>query len=204
MLQVRSNPVPGGQHTDYVSQGSTSTLDCFAAYHWYVSQVRWRLRKDGAPEGAPRAGQCPALSRRIAPGRWTGDASAHGAGNHPGASRHPSQEGNLRGTTPAACGRHPLLRKGAFLVGRGLREARPAPSAAQPSPNPLPPSVKRVPPQRRGLYPRRARRTKFPSWEGCRPQAAEWFPRRSAPEGGFETRPYVPPAGRNPRPNHRL
>jgi hypothetical protein len=48
-LQVRSNPVPGGQHTDYVSQGSTSTLDCFAAFHRYVSQVRWRLRKDGAP-----------------------------------------------------------------------------------------------------------------------------------------------------------
>ncbi|MDR0937154.1 MAG: hypothetical protein LBM98_10775 [Oscillospiraceae bacterium] len=30
-LQVRSNPVPGGQHTSYVSQVSTSTLDCFAA-----------------------------------------------------------------------------------------------------------------------------------------------------------------------------
>ncbi|MDR0936943.1 MAG: hypothetical protein LBM98_09700 [Oscillospiraceae bacterium] len=32
-LQVRSNPVPGGQLTSYVSQTTTSTLDCFAAYH---------------------------------------------------------------------------------------------------------------------------------------------------------------------------
>ncbi|MDR0936979.1 MAG: hypothetical protein LBM98_09885 [Oscillospiraceae bacterium] len=38
----------------------------------YVSQVRRRLRNDGAPKGAPRAGQRPALSRRIAPGQWTG------------------------------------------------------------------------------------------------------------------------------------
>ncbi|MDR0935608.1 MAG: hypothetical protein LBM98_02875 [Oscillospiraceae bacterium] len=31
----------------YVSETTTSTLDCFAAYQWYVSQVRWRLRNDG-------------------------------------------------------------------------------------------------------------------------------------------------------------
>ncbi|MDR0937672.1 MAG: hypothetical protein LBM98_13435 [Oscillospiraceae bacterium] len=61
-LQVRSNPVPGGQHTDYVSQNCTSTLDCFAAYHRYVSQVRWRLRKDGQGEAPP----CPGALRRDA------------------------------------------------------------------------------------------------------------------------------------------
>ncbi|MDR0936596.1 MAG: hypothetical protein LBM98_07955 [Oscillospiraceae bacterium] len=100
MLQVRSNLLPEGQHTDCVSQDCTSTLDCFAAYHWYVSQVRWRLRKDGAPRahhGQGRAGLCPALSRRIAPGRWTGLRPRTARGNHPGATRHPSQEGNLRG-----------------------------------------------------------------------------------------------------------
>ncbi|MDR0937239.1 MAG: hypothetical protein LBM98_11220 [Oscillospiraceae bacterium] len=43
-----------------VSWVPTSTLDCFAAYQWYVSRVRWRLRNDGAPGGAPRARLCPA------------------------------------------------------------------------------------------------------------------------------------------------
>ncbi|MDR0936838.1 MAG: hypothetical protein LBM98_09175 [Oscillospiraceae bacterium] len=66
MLQVRSNPVPGGQHT-YVSQVPTSTLDCFAAFHRYVSQVQWRLRKDGAPRahhGQGNALPCPGALRR--------------------------------------------------------------------------------------------------------------------------------------------
>ncbi|MDR0935365.1 MAG: hypothetical protein LBM98_01640 [Oscillospiraceae bacterium] len=44
----------------YVSQDTTSTLDCFAAYQWYVSQVRWRLRKDGQGEAQP----CPGALRR--------------------------------------------------------------------------------------------------------------------------------------------
>ncbi|MDR0937292.1 MAG: hypothetical protein LBM98_11490 [Oscillospiraceae bacterium] len=44
----------------YVSQGTTSTLDCFAAYHMYVSQVRWRLRKDGQGVALP----CPGALRR--------------------------------------------------------------------------------------------------------------------------------------------
>ncbi|MDR0937560.1 MAG: hypothetical protein LBM98_12865 [Oscillospiraceae bacterium] len=51
---MRSNPVPAGQHTSFVSQTTTSTLDCFAAYQWYVSQVRWRLRNDG--RGKPHPG----------------------------------------------------------------------------------------------------------------------------------------------------
>ncbi|MDR0935915.1 MAG: hypothetical protein LBM98_04450 [Oscillospiraceae bacterium] len=38
--------------TSYVSYNSTSTVDCFAAFHRYVSQVRWRLRNDG--RGKPR------------------------------------------------------------------------------------------------------------------------------------------------------
>ncbi|MDR0935378.1 MAG: hypothetical protein LBM98_01705 [Oscillospiraceae bacterium] len=57
---MRSNPVPGGQHTDYVSQDCTSTLDCFAAFQWYESQVRWRLRKDGQGQALP----CPGAMRR--------------------------------------------------------------------------------------------------------------------------------------------
>ncbi|MDR0936030.1 MAG: hypothetical protein LBM98_05035, partial [Oscillospiraceae bacterium] len=57
---MRSNPVPGGQHTSYVSQNTTSTLDCFAAYHRYVLQVRRRLRKDGQGEALP----CPGALRR--------------------------------------------------------------------------------------------------------------------------------------------
>ncbi|MDR0935500.1 MAG: hypothetical protein LBM98_02325 [Oscillospiraceae bacterium] len=44
----------------YVSQGSTSTLDCFAAFHRYVSQVRRRLRNDGLGEAQP----CPGALRR--------------------------------------------------------------------------------------------------------------------------------------------
>ncbi|MDR0935452.1 MAG: hypothetical protein LBM98_02085 [Oscillospiraceae bacterium] len=39
---------------------TTSTLDCFAAFHRYVSQVRWRLRKDGQGEALP----CPGAMRR--------------------------------------------------------------------------------------------------------------------------------------------
>ncbi|MDR0937287.1 MAG: hypothetical protein LBM98_11465 [Oscillospiraceae bacterium] len=63
----------------------------------YVSQVRWRLRKDGQGFALP----CPGAMRRDG-GRGY---AAHGAGNHPAATRHPSQEGNLRGrergkTTP--------------------------------------------------------------------------------------------------------
>jgi hypothetical protein len=74
-LQVRSNPVPGGKHTDYVSQTITSTLDCFAAFQWYVSRVRWRLRKDGLGEAQP----CPGAMHRDG-GRGY---AAHGAGTHP-------------------------------------------------------------------------------------------------------------------------
>ncbi|MDR0935493.1 MAG: hypothetical protein LBM98_02290 [Oscillospiraceae bacterium] len=65
---MRSNPVPGEQHTShvlrphvtYVSHNTTSTLDCFAAYQWYVSRVRWRLRKDGLGKAQP----CPGALRR--------------------------------------------------------------------------------------------------------------------------------------------
>ncbi|MDR0936183.1 MAG: hypothetical protein LBM98_05815 [Oscillospiraceae bacterium] len=86
------------------------------------------LRKDGA--------------RRRDVGR-TGDASAHGAGNHPGATRCvPSQEGNLRGRA-------------------GLK---PAPTKPRPNPRPIP-LLGGVPPAGGGV---------------------------------------VSPAGRNPRPIHRL
>ncbi|MDR0936766.1 MAG: hypothetical protein LBM98_08805 [Oscillospiraceae bacterium] len=56
---MRSNPVPGGQHTAY---RRILRQPWIASPHIinYVSQVRRRLRKDGAPEGAPRAGQSPA------------------------------------------------------------------------------------------------------------------------------------------------
>ncbi|MDR0935088.1 MAG: hypothetical protein LBM98_00230 [Oscillospiraceae bacterium] len=37
----------------YVSETTTSTLDCFAAFLWYVSQVRWRLRNDGQGQALP-------------------------------------------------------------------------------------------------------------------------------------------------------
>ncbi|MDR0936169.1 MAG: hypothetical protein LBM98_05745 [Oscillospiraceae bacterium] len=46
--------------TSYVSQTTTSTLDCFAAFNGYVSQVRWRLRKDGLGFAQP----CPGAMRR--------------------------------------------------------------------------------------------------------------------------------------------
>ncbi|MDR0937026.1 MAG: hypothetical protein LBM98_10135 [Oscillospiraceae bacterium] len=80
----------------------TSTLDCFAAFHRYVSQVRRRLRKDGQGEALPapgrritgRAKPCPVPAHCA--GTVDGVTSAHGAGNHPAATRHPSQEGNLR------------------------------------------------------------------------------------------------------------
>jgi hypothetical protein len=50
-----------GDNIRYVSQDCTSTLDCFAAYQWYVSQVRRRLRNDGQgvalpPSYVPRPG----------------------------------------------------------------------------------------------------------------------------------------------------
>ncbi|MDR0937191.1 MAG: hypothetical protein LBM98_10960 [Oscillospiraceae bacterium] len=65
---------------------STSTLDCFAAYHRYVSQVRWRLRKDGQGEALP----CPGAMRRDG-GRGLRPLRR---GNHPAAcGRHPSTEG---------------------------------------------------------------------------------------------------------------
>ncbi|MDR0935054.1 MAG: hypothetical protein LBM98_00055 [Oscillospiraceae bacterium] len=41
-------------------RGTTSTLDCFAAFQCYVSQVRWRLRKDGQGQAQP----CPGAMRR--------------------------------------------------------------------------------------------------------------------------------------------
>jgi hypothetical protein len=44
----------------YVSQTTTSTLDCFAAFHRYVSRVRRRLRKDGQGKALP----CPGARRR--------------------------------------------------------------------------------------------------------------------------------------------
>ncbi|MDR0937229.1 MAG: hypothetical protein LBM98_11165 [Oscillospiraceae bacterium] len=76
MLQVRSNPVPGGQHTSqriaeyYVNPGLLRRISSVRIASAVAASQR-------------RAGRSPALSRRIAPGRWTGDASAHGAGKPP-------------------------------------------------------------------------------------------------------------------------
>ncbi|MDR0936817.1 MAG: hypothetical protein LBM98_09065 [Oscillospiraceae bacterium] len=69
-----------GGTTYGVSQATTSTLDCFAAYHRYVSQVRWRLRKDGAPgrRTTDRATPCPVPAQCA--GTVDGVTSAHGAG----------------------------------------------------------------------------------------------------------------------------
>ncbi|MDR0936438.1 MAG: hypothetical protein LBM98_07165 [Oscillospiraceae bacterium] len=47
----------GGNLRPYVSQTTTSTLDCFAAFQCYVSQVRWRLRNDGQGEALPLRGR---------------------------------------------------------------------------------------------------------------------------------------------------
>ncbi|MDR0937212.1 MAG: hypothetical protein LBM98_11070 [Oscillospiraceae bacterium] len=117
---MRSNPVPGGKHTSYVSQD------------YYVNPGLLRrislVRIASAVAASQRrAGRSPALSRRIAPGRWTRLRPRTARGHHPGATRCvPSQEGKLR---------------------RRLSQPR------DPRPNP------------------------FPSWEGCRPQAAGWSPR---------------------------
>ncbi|MDR0935814.1 MAG: hypothetical protein LBM98_03930 [Oscillospiraceae bacterium] len=53
-----------------------------------------------------RAGLSPALSRRNAPGRWTELRPRTARENHPGASRHPSQEGNFASAFMYNCGRH--------------------------------------------------------------------------------------------------
>ncbi|MDR0935709.1 MAG: hypothetical protein LBM98_03390 [Oscillospiraceae bacterium] len=45
---------------------TTSTLDCFAAFPRYVSQVRWRLRNDGAPGRRTTGRASPAPSHRDA------------------------------------------------------------------------------------------------------------------------------------------
>ncbi|MDR0935747.1 MAG: hypothetical protein LBM98_03585 [Oscillospiraceae bacterium] len=119
---MRSNPVPGGQHTAYVpTYRRVLRQPWIASPHIinYVSQVRRRLRKDGAPGR-----------------RTTGRASP----------------------APAQC------------AGRaGLKPAPTFPLQPTSKPNVLIPSV-----------------------EGCRPQAAGWFPAPCA------TYP------RNPRPTQRL
>ncbi|MDR0937438.1 MAG: hypothetical protein LBM98_12250 [Oscillospiraceae bacterium] len=74
----------------YVSQDCTSTLDCFAAYHYI------RIAS-AAAASQRRAGRKPCPVPAHCAGTVDGVTSAHGAGNHPAASRHPSQEGNLRG-----------------------------------------------------------------------------------------------------------
>ncbi|MDR0935893.1 MAG: hypothetical protein LBM98_04340 [Oscillospiraceae bacterium] len=69
--------------TSNVSQNTTSTLDCFAAYH----QLRIA---SAAAASQRRAGRSPALSRRNAPGRWTGLRRTHkpvGAGFKPALPR---------------------------------------------------------------------------------------------------------------------
>ncbi|MDR0935555.1 MAG: hypothetical protein LBM98_02600 [Oscillospiraceae bacterium] len=64
MLQVRSNPVPGGQHTTlriagyYVNPGLLRRISMVRIASAVAASQR-------------RAGLRPALSRRIAPGRWT-------------------------------------------------------------------------------------------------------------------------------------
>ncbi|MDR0936791.1 MAG: hypothetical protein LBM98_08935 [Oscillospiraceae bacterium] len=58
-LQVRSNPVPGGQHTAYVpTYRRILRQPWIASPHIinYVSQVRRRLRNDGQGVALPRPG----------------------------------------------------------------------------------------------------------------------------------------------------
>ncbi|MDR0936018.1 MAG: hypothetical protein LBM98_04975 [Oscillospiraceae bacterium] len=69
-LQVRSNPVPGGQHTSYVSQDYYVNPGLLRR----ISLTTYRKCGGGFAKtvrryGAPRAGLRPALSRRTAPGR---------------------------------------------------------------------------------------------------------------------------------------
>jgi hypothetical protein len=99
---------------------------------------------------------------------WTWENAAHGAGNHPAAcGRHPSQEGNRTrvwtwenaahgaGNHPPACGRYPSTEGIGF--GRGLRDCEMTYLRVTPVLTPVP----------------------IPSVEGCRPQAAGWFPRHA-------------------------
>ncbi|MDR0937320.1 MAG: hypothetical protein LBM98_11630 [Oscillospiraceae bacterium] len=142
-LQVRSNPVPGGQHT-YVSQVPTSTLDCFAAYHRYVSQVRWRLRKDGLGFAKP----CPGAlrrdggrgyvrARRGEPPRRFAAPLPRGefARDNPRRLRAapPSPEGGFFGWTRVARGASRVQSPAPFREGGASAEAGGVPRRAQPS-----------------------------------------------------------------------
>jgi hypothetical protein len=72
MLQVRSNPVPGGQHTSYVpTYRRILRQPWIASPHFinYVSQVRRRLRKDGQGSPAPAHGAGKPPRRRAPEGR---------------------------------------------------------------------------------------------------------------------------------------
>ncbi|MDR0936982.1 MAG: hypothetical protein LBM98_09905 [Oscillospiraceae bacterium] len=119
-----------------------------------------------------RAGRSPAPApcaggRFADTGVWTLVASAHGAGNHPGATRCvPSQEGN--GRARARRGDNPRLCGGTPFPGRGQGGTR----LPQPSSKPKkPPSVEGGAAQDGGGCPR-----KFPSWEGCRNPRPTPFP----------------------------
>jgi hypothetical protein len=90
-LQVRSNPVPGGKHT-YVT---LPALDCRAP-------IRPTYRKCGGARNDGQGKPCPAHGagepyQLFALPLVKNPAPRTARGNHPAASRHPSQEGNLRG-----------------------------------------------------------------------------------------------------------
>ncbi|MDR0937313.1 MAG: hypothetical protein LBM98_11595 [Oscillospiraceae bacterium] len=125
-IQCREDNI---QPTSYVlrscvSQTTTSTLDCFAAYHRYVSQVRWRLRKDGQGEAQP----CPGAMRRDG-GR--GYVRARRGETTPALRATPPKRGIIRAR------RGVIPRTSQYLV---------------PRPNPIP-LLGGVPPQGRGGFP---------------------------------------------------
>ncbi|MDR0936855.1 MAG: hypothetical protein LBM98_09260, partial [Oscillospiraceae bacterium] len=94
----------------------------------YVSQVRWRLRKDGLGEAQP----CPGAMRRDG-GRGLRPRTARG--HHPGATRHPSQEGNLDvrcGETPSLVQPYSPLWRGAARRRRGGFPRRAHPTSKPP------------------------------------------------------------------------
>ncbi|MDR0936528.1 MAG: hypothetical protein LBM98_07615 [Oscillospiraceae bacterium] len=89
---------------------TTSTLDCFAAFQCYVSQVRRRLRKDGQGEALP----CPGAVRRD---------GGRGLRNPGEASLAPTKWQNYRRKPSSKPKKPPSLEGGAARRRRGVPRA---------------------------------------------------------------------------------
>ncbi|MDR0936084.1 MAG: hypothetical protein LBM98_05305 [Oscillospiraceae bacterium] len=124
-LQVRSNPVPGGQHTSYVP-----TYRRVVRQPWIASpHINGTYRKCGggfAKTGWAKPSPVPAQCA----GTVDGVTSAHGAGRADGVAPR-----RARGTTPPPTAA-PLPR-GEF-TGEGGFETRPYAPPAQPTSKPIP------------------------------------------------------------------